>query len=190
VQPSSDSSFLKIIRSHLAVKPVAFWIAAVGPGGPSPSSSGSWLRPGISGPRSGARGSPLRPHSKSKTHGLGAFGAQRGAKRYLGHSEPARKRRARRDQMFRAEEDRRPVLSFLSKSRPCPRHNGYRSPRGTRTMPSRERLARINLHEVSFGVDKFSAQLDLVDSSSSTSGPISISRRESRLETSSQTSRT
>ena len=29
---------------------------------------------------------------KSKTHGLGAFGAQRGAKRYLGHSEPARKR--------------------------------------------------------------------------------------------------
>jgi hypothetical protein len=36
-------------------------------------------------------------------------------------------------------------------------------------MPSRERLARINLHEVSFGVDKFSAELDLVDSCSSTS---------------------
>ena len=30
-----------------------------------------------------------------KTHGLGAFGAQRGAKRYLGHSEPARKKEGR-----------------------------------------------------------------------------------------------
>lgn len=57
-------------------------------------------------------------------------------------------------------------------------------------MPSRERLARINLHHVSFGVDKFSAKLDLVDSCGSTGRPIIISRRESRLETIGQTSRT
>jgi hypothetical protein len=49
-------------------------------------------------------------------------------------------------------------------------------------MPSRERLARINLHEVSFGVDKFSAQLDLVDSSSSTRGqyPFLVANRASK----------
>jgi hypothetical protein len=89
--------------------------------------------------------------------------------------------------MLRAEEDRRPVLSFLSKSRLCPRHNGCRFPRGTRTMPSRERLARINLHQVSFGVDKFSAELDLVNSCSSKERPITIPRRKSRLETIGQT---
>jgi hypothetical protein len=39
---------------------------------------------------------PLRrPGSKVKTHGPGAFGAQRGAKRYRGHSEPARKNEGR-----------------------------------------------------------------------------------------------
>jgi hypothetical protein len=34
-------------------------------------------------------------------------------------------------------------------------------------MPSRERLASINLHSASLGVDKFSAELHLVDSCSS-----------------------
>jgi hypothetical protein len=37
----------------------------------------------------------VAPTLKSKTHGLGAFGAQRGAKRYLRHSEPARKKKGR-----------------------------------------------------------------------------------------------
>jgi hypothetical protein len=54
-------------------------------------------------------------------------------------------------------------------------------------MPSRERLARINLHQVSFGVDKFSAELDLVNSCSSKERPITIPRRKSRLETIGQT---
>jgi hypothetical protein len=35
-------------------------------------------------------------------------------------------------------------------------------------MPSCERLTSINLHRVSLGVDKFSAELDLVDMCSST----------------------
>jgi hypothetical protein len=35
-------------------------------------------------------------------------------------------------------------------------------------MPSWEQLASINLHQVSLGVDKFSAELDLVDKRSST----------------------
>jgi hypothetical protein len=34
-------------------------------------------------------------------------------------------------------------------------------------MPSRDRLASINLHSASLGVDKFSAELHLVDSCTS-----------------------
>src|SRR5215468_10569707 len=47
-------------------------------------------------------------------------------------------------------------------------------------MPSRECLASINLHPVSSGVGKFSAELDLVDSSTPPVRPITISGREFR----------
>jgi hypothetical protein len=109
------------------------------------------------------------PTLKTKTHGPGAFGAQRGAKRYLGHSEPARKGRAR-SKCFATEEDRRPVSRPLQGPVFGHCHDGRRSPRGTSTMPGREWLASINLHPVSLGVDKFSAELDLVDRCSFTRG--------------------
>src|SRR5262249_11862824 len=110
-------SFLKIVRSRLTVKPVVFKSQPLEAAVVAPRLL-SWSKPGIDGWRRESHGSWRLPRSRIKTHGLGAFGAQRGAKRYLGHSEPARKKEGREGTKCFAPKRPQAGFSFLSKSRP------------------------------------------------------------------------